>query len=333
LSFWIGKKVAVTGGAGMIGAYLSRMLFEAGAEVTVIDNYDRPSPSRLREAVAEGIRVHYADATDTRECARAFAGKDAVFNLAAKVTGMHYNRRHHSEMFAVNLALQAAPLQAACRVGVERFVQVSTACVYPHDAPIPTKESHADRWDPEPTNRGYGLAKLMGEELVRWAVREHGIHAIVVRPFNAFGPGDNWDPRQAHVIPALIMRALRGQGTAENPLRVYGSGQQSRAFVHAEDVAKGMLLAGERLDPAEVVHIGHSTEIKMTDLAEAICNAVRPEGAHLTFDHTEPNGYQRRSACVDRQRERLGWSPGNRVWEALPGMVKEGKKTLARYTI
>src|SRR3990172_5145544 len=139
-------------------------------------------------------------------------------------------------MFETNVLLQQRVIHAAAKGGVPKFCQVSTACVYPHDAAIPTPETDGMRGEPEPTNAGYGWAKRMGERLAAFYANETPMRVVVVRPFNAYGPRDHYDVRTSHVIPALIKRVVDG----DDPVEVWGSGNQERVFVHAMDVARGI---------------------------------------------------------------------------------------------
>ena len=131
-----------------------------------------------------------------------------MLNLAAKVTAIDYNSCHHGEMFFKNMQLQSIPLEAARLAGVKRFCQISTVCTYGHGAPIPTPEEYADINLPEPTNEGYGLAKLMGEKMALYYEKEYGMEIAITRFANAMGPRDYFDWETAHVIPSLIRKNL-----------------------------------------------------------------------------------------------------------------------------
>jgi nucleoside-diphosphate-sugar epimerase len=200
MSYWSGKKVLVTGGAGFIGSHLVEQLVEEGARVRVADNLERGRAENL-SAVKNDIEFLKLDLRDLDNCRKACEGMEVVFNLAAKVTGIEYNRNHHADMFENNMLLQQNPLHAAAEKGVARFIQVSTACIYPHDAIVPTPESEGTRGEPEPTNAGYGWAKRMGERLAEYYARETGMEIGIVRPFNAYGPGITTIPPRAMSFP------------------------------------------------------------------------------------------------------------------------------------
>lgn len=314
MSYWKNRKVLVTGGAGFIGSYLTELLVAEGSRVTVADDLSRGGRDRIR-GLLEKIRLVTADLRNPLDCLKACRGQDTVFNLAAKVTGIEYNRFHMADMFQTNMALQMNVLQAAATSKVPHFLQVSTACIYPHDAPVPTPESAGEKSSPEPTNEGYGFAKLMGEKMAQYTHRETGMHATIARPFNAYGPRDHFDEATSHVIPALMKRILDG----DNPVDVWGSGDQSRAFVHAKDIARGMMLVAEKAPAATPVNIGHDGEVTIKQLFALICKTVgmTPEAR---YDTSKPDGYARRAADTTLLKRLTGFVPSVTLEEGLREM-------------
>ncbi|KAJ8136677.1 hypothetical protein OY671_010110, partial [Metschnikowia pulcherrima] len=172
-------------------------------------------------------RVIKGDSRDPRFCRRACKGQDVVLNLAAVVGGVGYNSKHHASSFRDNMTLQSNVLEAARSEGVARYLVVSTALLYPRDCRIPTPESEGFRDAPEATNRGYGWAKRMGEYSGQAYAEEYGMSVAIVRPYNAYGPRDHYDPEKSHVIAALVRRVCMG----ESPLKVWGDGKSTRAFL------------------------------------------------------------------------------------------------------
>ena len=210
MSFWKDKKVLVTGGAGMVGSYLTEWLVTDGAQVTVADNLSSGKLEYL-EAVLDDISFHPIDLADLANCERVCQGQEVVFNLAAKVTGIGFNITHHAEMFESNMLLQQNVIHAAAGQRVKRFVQVSTACVYPHDAAVPTPESEGTRGEPEPTNGGYGWAKRIAEKLGDYYAQQYGMKVGIVRPYNAYGPRDHFDEVRSHALGALVMKFVEAK--------------------------------------------------------------------------------------------------------------------------
>ena len=303
MSFWKNKKVLVTGGAGFVGSYLTELLVEQGAKVTVADNLRRGTKSRLKR-VLKNISLKVFDLCDEANCLKACRRQDIVLNLAAKVTGIEYNRFHMADMFEANMKLQMNVLHAAAERKVKRFLQVSTACIYPHDAKVPTPESEGERSAPEPTNEGYGFSKLMGEKLAKYYVHERKMHAVIGRPFNAYGPRDHFDEKTSHVIPAIMKRILDG----DDPVTIWGTGNQSRVFVHAKDVARGMMLITEKAPAAQPINIGHDKEVTIKELFSVICKVLN-KYPKAFYDTSKPDGYARRAADTTLLKKYTGFVP------------------------
>lgn len=313
--FWKNKSVLVTGGCGMIGSYVTEYLVDIGARVRVADNLQRGS-FKFIERVAGKVDFQKKDLLDPKVCLEVCKGQEVVLNLVAKVTGIEYNLMHQAEMFESNLLLQQNVIHAAAEAGVKRFLQVSTACVYPHDAVVPTPESEGARGTPESTNEGYGWAKRMGEKLAEYYSRETKMKCTIARPFNAYGPRDNFAEAESHVIPALVSRLLRG----DDPVVIWGSGNQKRVFVHAKDVAMGMVLLAEKGPTAESVNIGHDRMTTIKELYEVICSAIgrhpRPQ-----FDTSKPEGYPARAADTMKLKSITGFLPTMPLEEGIKEMI------------
>lgn len=300
MSFWKNKKVLVTGGAGFVGSHLVEELLKDGARVTAADNFERGKKSNL-DAVKNDFEMIEIDLRNLDNCLKVTRGKEVVFNLAAKVTGIEYNRTHQTDMFENNMLLQQMPIHAAAKEGVSRFMQLSTACIYPHDSKVPTQESEGERGEPEPTNAGYGYAKRMGEKLARWYAKETSMEVGIVRPFNAYGPRDYYDKATSHVIPALIKKVLDGH----NPVEVWGSGNQSRVFVHAVDFAIGLKLLGEKYAKPDPVNLGHDEMVSIKQLLLKIQDITGIKNPPF-FNTAMPEGYPQRSADTTKLKAVTG---------------------------
>jgi len=185
--FWGGKKVLVTGGAGMIGSHLVERLIDAGATIRVIDSLDRGCTANLHPK-AELWPHRLGDQKLARWLVFPWQ-VDVVFHLAARVTGIGYNIKHDYQMMMDNLAINQEVAERVAKFRPGRFVFVSTSCIYPHDAPVPTLEHIGDVCNPEATNWGYGIAKWVGEQQAK-ALHKIGIPTAIVRFFNGCGPRD-----------------------------------------------------------------------------------------------------------------------------------------------
>lgn len=324
---WDQQSAVVTGGAGFIGSHLVDRLAWAGASVRILDDYSRGNMANLRGAQDVGdVQLRNLDLSKHRF--NVWAG-EIVYHLAAKVTGIEYNRHNQYEMLERNLKINTNVIETVRQVKPRLFVYVSTACIYPHDAPVPTPESAGDVGNPEPTNHGYGVAKWLGEQMVRHLSKEHNQACLIVRFFNALGPRDYYDRETSHVAPALIRRVMEG----EDPVTVWGSGNQTRALVDARDIAKALMLLTERLlqpetqyegkpAPLEIVNIGHRREVSIRELAETILRLSGREAA-LEFDTSRPDGYPRRAADTTRLENLIGWVPDTPLEKTLRDMMHE----------
>ena len=320
---WAKEKVTVTGGAGFIGSHLVDALMAKGVEqLTILDNFSRGSLDNILEPRLNGASIR---TMNLELVPPAIREGSVVFHLAAKVTGIQYNRTHQLEMMQTNLRINWNMTQAMTRCKPKLYVFVSTACIYPHDAPIPTPEWCGNVCNPEPTNFGYGVAKWVGEQQAKYLYHEYNVPTLIVRFFNAFGPRDYYDEETSHVAPALIRRVMEGQ----DPLEIWGTGEQTRAFVDARDIAKALVMLAETPDAHDAlpVNIGHKTEVPIWDLAEVICQVCKRDPLHI-FDTSKPDGYPRRAADTLRLKSLIGWVPDTPIERTIRNMVTDYK---ARY--
>lgn len=317
-TFWQNKKVLVTGGAGFIGSHVVEKLVERGAKVTVIDNLQNGSLKNL-SLVKERVVFMRGDCTDEKDALKACTGQEVIMNLAARVGGIEYNRTHQATMLRDTLLIGTVMIEAARKSDVERFLAVSSACVYPRNCSVPTPESEGFLEEPEPTNGGYGWGKRMSELLARYYSEEFGMKVGIVRPYNCYGPRDHFDPATSHVIPALIKRVLDG----ENPVKIWGSGNQTRAFLYVEDLAEGMILAIEKHPIPDPINLGTDDEIAIKDLIPKILSIAKVD-AKLEFDTSMPDGSIRRNSNNTKAIEHLGFRAKVALDEGL-------KKTIEWY--
>jgi len=315
----------------MIGSHLVDALVARGEQVRVIDNFIRGSMENLRGSMKTGrVTVKTLNLENT---GFPIHSDDVVWHLAAKVTGIEYNRHNQYEMLRANLSINYNVIESARKQRPKLFFYVSTACVYPHDAPVPTPESAGDIGNPEPTNHGYGVAKWVGEQMVKHISREHNVPCVIVRFFNALGERDYYDYETSHVAPALIRRVMEG----ENPLTVWGTGTQTRALVDAKDIVRALLRLHDRMLTDEtmyegkypegpfVVNIGHEREVSIAELVDLIVRICGKDVGYV-FDASRPDGYPRRAADTAFLRKLIGWVPDTPLEDTLAEMVKEFKE-------
>src|SRR5688572_5414442 len=300
IPYWHDKRVTVGGGCGFLGSYLVPEIVRGGGRVTVVDNLENGERSAL-EAVFDAVAFVEADLRDRRVCDDVLQHCDLFINLAATASGVGFSRTHHGQMLIDNVLVGLVPLSAATRHNVPHVVIVSTSCVYPDDAPVPTPELETFVGLPESVNEGYGWAKRIQELAGGYLARERGMKVTTLRPFNLYGANYLWrSTERAHVIPALVKRVLDG----EDPLVVWGSGEQRRNFLHGSDAAEVILRVVER-EPVGPVNIGYEDDTRIADLVALICDVT---GRHpkLEFDRSKPDGAARKSADSTRLRALTG---------------------------
>jgi GDP-L-fucose synthase len=288
--FWREKRVCVTGGAGFLGSYVVQKLRERGARDIFV-----PLVERYNLVEKEAIQRMLEDARP-----------DVVIHLAAQVGGIGANREHPAEFFYNNLMMGVQLMHLAWQRGIEKVVTIGTVCAYPKFTPVPFQEDRL--WDgyPEETNAPYGLAKKMLLVQSQAYRQQYGFNSIFLLPVNLYGPGDNFDPRSSHVIPALIRKCLEARETGQPEVVVWGDGTPTREFLYVEDAAEGILLAAERYNSSEPVNLGSGFEISIKDLVELIARLCGFEG-RLTWDTAQPNGQPRRALDTSRALNSFGF--------------------------
>ncbi len=288
--FWSNRRVCVTGGAGFLGSFVIEELRRRGAaEIFVprIEEYDLVKP--------DDIQRMYDDAQP-----------DLVIHLAALAGGIGANRARPADFFYINLMMGVQLMHQAWQRGVEKFVAIGTICAYPKFTPLPFREENL--WDgyPEETNAPYGLAKKMLLVQAQAYREQHGYNAIYLLPVNLYGPGDNFDLKTSHVIPALIRKCIEAQDRGDKQVLLWGDGSPTREFLYVEDAANGILLAAERYSSSDPVNLGSGMEISIKDLAHLIARLTGYQGEFI-WDTSKPNGQPRRALDVSRAERRFGF--------------------------
>ena len=319
MSIWRGKPVLVTGGTGFVGSHLVERLIAHGASVRVTGR-DKTRANRFLAAVADQIEFLAGDlAQDAAFAREACASQWAVFNLAASVAGVGYNVEHPGELFRDNVRLGMNVLDAAVDARVERSLCISSACVYPRHCTVPTPESEGFVDDPEVTNFGYGWAKRVLEVQARCYAKEYPIKVAIARPYNLYGPRDDFDWETSHVIAALGRKTVERQ----DPLVVWGDGRQTRSFLYVEDCVEGLLRILERHPEPDPVNLGSNEEITIGDLV-GLVHELCGSKARIAFDKSKPSGQPRRNGNFTKAHEKLGFVAAVSLREGL-------KRTIAWY--
>jgi GDP-L-fucose synthase len=299
--FWNGKSVVVTGGAGFLGKHVTARLEDLGAEVRIplSSEYD------LRDSAAARAAVD---------------GAQVVIHLAARVGGIGFNRRNPAPLVYDNMMMVGTVFEQSRQAGVEKLVSACTVCAYPKFTPVPFSEDSLWEGYPEETNAPYGLAKKMMLVISDAYRRQYGFDSAVPIVANLYGPEDNFDLEDSHVIAAMIRKYVEAQERGEN-VTLWGTGTPSREFLYVDDAARGLLLAAERLDTSEAVNIGTGTETRIKDLAETIERLVGFEG-ETVWDTSQPDGQPTRFLDVSRARELMGFEATTPLEEGLARTIE-----------
>lgn len=349
-------RIYVAGHRGLVGSAIMRRLTAAGAPtlsplageigcftpspiagetgcITPSPLGGEACPERVEWGRGEGenerepniiTRTHAElDLTDQAAVEAFFAAEkpEYVFLAAAKVGGIHANNSYPAEFITVNLAIQNNVIQAAYRHGAKRLLFLGSSCIYPRDCPQPIKEEYLLTGPLEPTNRPYAVAKIAGIEQCWSYNRQYGTQFLAVMPTNLYGPGDNYDLNNSHVIPALIRKFHEAKLRSDQKVVVWGTGTPRREFLYSDDMADACVflmslddarfqsvLDGEsgRLPP--LANIGMGFDLTIAELAATVARVTGFDG-HIVYDHSKPDGTPRKLLDVQRLQE-LGWQPG-----------------------
>ena len=296
-------KVYVAGHRGLVGSAIVRRL---------------TSPSPLAgEGRGEGgytnilTRTHSElDLTD-QSAVDAFFKKERpeyVFIAAAKVGGIYANNTYRADFIYQNLMIESNLIHASYRHGVKKLLFLGSSCIYPKLAPQPMKEEHLLTGLLEPTNEPYAIAKIAGIKMCDAYNRQYGTNFMSAMPTNLYGPGDNYDLKNSHVLPALVRRMHEAKAQGDKEVVVWGSGAPKREFLYSDDLADACVFLMERCSAADIgefINIGVGREITIRELAELIAEIVGFRGK-LVFDSSKPDGTPRKLLDVSRFQA-LGW--------------------------
>ena len=294
------NRLTITGGKGFLGRHLVRIFRERGYDQILVA--DLPEYNLIRP---EDIRRLYDEQRP-----------DIVIHLAAKVGGIGFNQENPGSLFYENIMMGVQLLHEGCLRKIKKFVALGTICAYPKFTPVPFKED--DLWNgyPEETNAPYGLAKKMLLVQAQAYRRQYGMNAIFLLPVNLYGPGDNFDPRSSHVIPALIKKCVDAVLNGTEEVVVWGTGAARREFFYVEDAAEAIVLATERYDKEEPVNIGAGFEISIRDLVALIVELTGFKG-RIGWDKTKPDGQPRRMLDTTRAFAEFGFRARTNFREGL----------------
>jgi len=313
MRFWENKKILVTGGAGFLGSFVVDKLKERGCKQIFV-----PRSKEYDLVQMEAVKRLYQD---TRP--------DIAIHLAAKVGGISANRANPGNFFYDNLMMGVQMLETGRQMKVEKFVAIGTICAYPKFTSVPFKEE--DLWNgyPEETNAPYGLAKKMLLVQSQAYRKQYGFNSIFLLPVNLYGPGDNFDPKSSHVIPALIKKCFDAIREGKDEIVVWGTGKATREFLYVEDCAEAIILATEKYNKSDPVNIGAGFEISIKDLVKLIAKISGFRG-QIVWDTTKPDGQPRRCLDTTKAEKEFGFKAKTSFEEGLKKTIEWYKEVSLR---
>lgn len=291
--------IYVAGHRGLVGSAIVRRLKRGG-----FDNLLLRSRSELdltREAMVEHFFSEHRP--------------EYVFLAAARVGGILANSTHPAEFLRDNVAVQTNVIHAAYRHGTRKLLFLGSSCIYPKHAPQPMSEDCLLTGPLEPTNEWYAIAKIAGLKMCQAYRRQYGFNAISVMPTNLYGPGDNFDLKSSHVLPALIRKFHEAKEQGKPYVEIWGSGAPRREFLHVDDLADACLFLMKRYDDECWINVGWGQDVTVLKLAEIVAHTVGFEGT-LSFDTSKPDGTPRKLLDTSRLTS-LGWRPGIQLEDGI----------------
>jgi GDP-L-fucose synthase len=282
-------KIYVAGHRGMVGSAIVRRLAKAGYANVVTRTH-----AELNLTVQSAVHEFFA-----RE------KPEYVYLAAAKVGGIQANNTLRGEFIYQNLMMEANIVHAAMQSGVRRLLFLGSSCIYPRDCPQPIKEEYLLTGPLEPTNEPYAVAKIAGIKLCESYNRQYGTEYVSAMPTNLYGPNDNYDLNNSHVLPALIRKVHEAKARRDTQLVVWGSGKPMREFLYVDDMADACVFLMEQGVAEGLFNVGTGEDVTIRALAEMVMEVVGFEG-QIVFDSSKPDGTPRKLLNVDRMRQ-LGW--------------------------
>lgn len=285
----LGAKIYIAGHSGMVGSAIIRRLDQAGyANLVTVPR------AELDLGAQHAVNDFFAK---TRP--------QYVFLAAARVGGIHANSTYPAEFIYENLTIQTNVIHAAWQYGVKKMLFLGSSCIYPRLAPQPLKEEYLLSGALEETNEWYAIAKIAGVKLCQAYRKQYGFDAICAMPTNLYGPGDNFDLENSHVLPALIRKFHEAKMSAADRVVIWGTGTPRREFLHVDDLADACVFLMEHYSDQKIINIGAGQDLTIHALAELIRDIVGFDGA-LEFDATRPDGTPRKFLDITRLQQ-LGW--------------------------
>jgi GDP-L-fucose synthase len=309
-----GKRVWVAGHRGMVGSALVRRL---QAEDCLVVTVDKSELDLRRQGEVETWMA------DSRP--------EVVFLAAARVGGILANHENPVDFLHDNLMIEVNILHSAWQTGVTKLLLLGSSCIYPRGAEQPITESALLTGPLEPTNEWYAIAKIAGIKLCQAYRRQYGCDFISAMPTNLYGPGDNYDARNSHVLPALLRKAYTAKRLGQQDLEVWGSGTPRREFMHVDDCADALVHIMKVYSDFEHINVGVGYDLSIDELARLVMKQAGVEG-RIVHDRTKPDGTPRK--LLDGARlQALGWRPSIPLETGIAQVYSEMAERFSREAV
>ena len=303
------EKIYIAGHRGMVGSAILRQLKAKGYTNFILKNSSELD-LRNQQAVAEFFQKEKPD---------------YVFLAAAKVGGIIANNTYRADFIYENLMIQNNVIHQSYLKGVKKLMFLGSSCIYPKMAPQPLKEEYMLTGELEPTNEPYAIAKIAGIKMCDAYRDQFGCNFISVMPTNLYGPNDNYDLKNSHVLPAMLRKFITAKRNGDSAVTIWGTGSPKREFLHADDLAEACLFLMENYNDSGLVNIGVGEDISILDLAILVKKIVGFEGEILT-DTTKPDGTPRKLMDVSKLSS-FGWKAKTTLEEGIQKVYNEIKDT------
>ena len=299
-----GKKVLVTGSKGFVGSNLVPLIEKTGCELITVSrkDYDLLEQSEVRRMFAE-------------------IKPEVVFHLGALSGGIMANKKSPADYNYQNMLMNTMVLHEAYQSGVEKYISLIGGCSYPAHSPSPIKETELFNGYPQTESAPYSLAKAMSVVQSQSYRKQYGLNSIILVPGNLYGPFDNFDLENSHVIPALVRKYYEAKQNCVNEITAWGTGKPTRDFIYIEDACEGILKAALTYNEDEIINISSGTQVTIKELVETVADVVGFAG-EINWDITKPDGQMFKGFDVTRMHERLRFECKTSLREGLEKTFK-----------
>lgn len=303
-------KIYVAGHTGLVGSSILRLLKKKGFENFVLKRHSELDLNRQEDV--EGFFKKESP--------------DYIFLAAAKVGGIHANSTYPADFIRDNLLVQSNVIDAAYRYNTKKLLFLGSSCIYPKFAPQPMKEEYLLTGELEPTNEWYAIAKIAGIKMCQAYRKQYGFNAISLMPTNLYGPGDNFDLENSHVLPALIRKFHEAKVNKKSEVVVWGTGTPKREFLYVDDLAEAALFLMKNYNEGEIINVGAGEDISIKELAELVREVTDFKG-DIVFDTSKPDGMPLK--LLDSSKiNSIGWTPKMSLRDGIRSTYEWFKESL-----